>query len=75
MPALLKRHAPTWTPYQSLTGKALRELLDRDHGIKVPSTGNRYPLDPATVRDAIVRREQAGADGDDSDGDAGPLAS
>ncbi|ADB29512.1 cell divisionFtsK/SpoIIIE [Kribbella flavida DSM 17836] len=75
VPALLKRHAPSWTPYQSLTGKALRELLDREHGIKVPSTGNRYPLDPATVRDAIVRREQATADGDDSGDDAGTLAS
>jgi S-DNA-T family DNA segregation ATPase FtsK/SpoIIIE len=75
VPALLKRHAPTWTPYQSLTGKALRELLDREHGIKVPSTGNRYPLDPATVRDAILGREQATADGDNRGDDAGTLAS
>jgi hypothetical protein len=27
VPALLKRLAPTWSPYQTLTGKALRELL------------------------------------------------
>jgi S-DNA-T family DNA segregation ATPase FtsK/SpoIIIE len=75
VPALLKRLAPTWTPYQSLTGKALRELLDAEHGIKVPSTGNRYPIDPVTVRNAIVRREQ---DAETTEGDAGnadPLAS
>ncbi|TDW65621.1 cell division protein FtsK [Kribbella pratensis] len=58
VPALLKRLAPTWTPYQSLTGKALREQLAAGYGIKVASTGNRYPLDPATVRDAIVRRDR-----------------
>jgi DNA segregation ATPase FtsK/SpoIIIE, S-DNA-T family len=75
VPALLKRLAPSWTPYQSLTGKALRELLDAEHGIKVPSTGNRYPIDPATVRDAIVRREQGIDRADDSDGDGEPLAS
>ncbi len=75
VPALLKRHAPTWTPYQSLSGKALRELLEREHGIKVPSTGNRYPLDPATVRDAIVRRDQGGATAEDDGDDADPLAS
>ncbi|MET9269796.1 cell division protein FtsK [Kribbella sp. NPDC003557] len=75
VPALLKRHAPTWTPYQGLTGKALRELLEREHGIKVPSTGNRYPLDPVTVRDAIVRREQCGGDADESGGETGGLAS
>jgi S-DNA-T family DNA segregation ATPase FtsK/SpoIIIE len=75
VPALLKRLAPTWTPYQALTGKALRELLDTQHGIRVPSTGNRYPLDPATVRDAIVRREQDTADADEDGDDAGQLAS
>ncbi|MGL5825205.1 MAG: cell division protein FtsK [Nocardioides sp.] len=50
VPALLKRHAPTWAPYQTLTGKALRQQLADDHGIRVPSTGNRYPLDPTTIR-------------------------
>ncbi|GAA2843500.1 cell division protein FtsK [Kribbella solani] len=75
VPALLKRHAPTWTPYQGLTGKALRELLEREHSIKVPSTGNRYPLDPVTVRDAIVRREQGITTDEDGSGDAGELAS
>jgi S-DNA-T family DNA segregation ATPase FtsK/SpoIIIE len=65
VPALLKRLAPTWTPYQGMTGKSLRETLAKEHGVKVPSTGNRWPLDPATVRDAIVRREQDADDGSD----------
>jgi S-DNA-T family DNA segregation ATPase FtsK/SpoIIIE len=56
VPALLARHAPGWAPYRSMTGKALRALLEREHGIRVPSTGNRYPLDPALVRDALARR-------------------
>ncbi|GAA0573327.1 cell division protein FtsK [Kribbella sandramycini] len=75
VPALLREQAPTWTPYKSLTGKALRELLDREHGIKVPSTGNRYPLDPVTIRDAIVRREQDGGTDEDSGADGSELAS
>jgi S-DNA-T family DNA segregation ATPase FtsK/SpoIIIE len=75
VPALLKRLAPSWTPYQSLTGVALRELLAADHGIKVPSTGNRYPIDPVTVRNAIVRREQDSESGQDDAGNADPIAS
>jgi S-DNA-T family DNA segregation ATPase FtsK/SpoIIIE len=75
VPALLKRLAPTWTPYQSLTGKALREILAAEHGIKVPSTGNRYPLDPATVRDAIVLRERDAGAADGTEDDADPIAS
>jgi S-DNA-T family DNA segregation ATPase FtsK/SpoIIIE len=75
VPALLKRLAPTWTPYQSLTGKALRELLEAEHGIKVPSTGNRYPIDPVTVRNAIVRREQDADTTEDGGDDVDTLAS
>lgn len=75
VPALLKRLAPTWTPYQSLTGKALRQMLAADHGIKVPSTGNRYPIDPATVREAIVWRQQDADDARDDASDAAPIAS
>jgi S-DNA-T family DNA segregation ATPase FtsK/SpoIIIE len=75
VPALLKRHAPNWLPYQGLTGKALRELLAADHGIKVPSTGNRYPVDPTTVREAIVRREQTADTTDEDAGNDGEAAS
>lgn len=68
VPALLANHAPTWIAYKSLTGKALRERLARDHGIKVPSTGNRWPLDPVTVREALAVRSAADLD-DDADQD------
>ncbi|NEA33099.1 FtsK/SpoIIIE domain-containing protein [Streptomyces sp. SID13031] len=67
VPALLRDLAPTWTPYQNLSGKALVKILADEHGIKVPSTGNKFPLNPATVRDAIVLRERdAGADDDET---------
>lgn len=65
VPALLARHAPQWMPYKSMTGKKLRELLAAEHGIKVPSTGNRFPVDPATVRDALARRATADLDGEE----------
>lgn len=60
--SLLSALAPGWGPYRSLTGKALRERLVRDHGVKVPSTGNRWPLDPATVREALARRATSDLD-------------
>ncbi|MDX8056075.1 cell division protein FtsK [Lentzea sp. BCCO 10_0798] len=62
LPALLAQHAPRWTPYRSLTGKALRDQL-AELGVKVPSTKNTYPVDPVTVRDALAR--QATSDLDD----------
>ncbi|GEL20749.1 cell division protein FtsK [Pseudonocardia asaccharolytica] len=56
VPALLAAYAPGWAPYRGLTGKALRGVLAAEHGIKVPSTGNRWPLDPMTVRHELARR-------------------
>lgn len=56
VPALLSRLAPHWRPYRVMTGKGLRQLLGDTYGIKVPSTGNRWPLDPVTVREALSRR-------------------
>jgi S-DNA-T family DNA segregation ATPase FtsK/SpoIIIE len=64
VPALLRDLAPHWAPYRSLTGKALRERLAAEHGVKVPSTGNKYPLDPVTVRKALARRATADLDGE-----------
>ena len=55
VPAQLRALAPGWRPYQALTGKELREQL-AELGVKVASTGNRYPLDPAAVRRAMLRR-------------------
>jgi len=60
VPALLARLAPQ---YQGLSGKALRDQLAA-LGIKVPSTGNRWPLDPVTIREALARRAIADLDDD-----------
>jgi S-DNA-T family DNA segregation ATPase FtsK/SpoIIIE len=65
LPALLARHAPDWAPYKSLTGKALRETLAGEYGVKVPSTGNRYPVDPVTIRDALAALATADLDADE----------
>jgi len=63
VPALLVRLAPQWAPYRALSGKALRDQL-AELGVKVPSTGNRWPLDPVTVRAALARRATADLDDD-----------
>jgi len=63
VPALLARLAPHWAPYRALSGKALRDQLAA-LGVKVPSTGNRWPLDPLTVRDALTRRATIDLDDD-----------
>lgn len=56
------RLAPNLRPYKSLTGKQLREELKK-LGVKVPSTGNRYPVSPDLVREAIACREDVGEPG------------
>jgi S-DNA-T family DNA segregation ATPase FtsK/SpoIIIE len=62
VPALLRDLAPRWAPYRTLTGKALRERLRDVHGVTVPSTGNRWPVDPAAVRAALAARSTADLD-------------
>jgi S-DNA-T family DNA segregation ATPase FtsK/SpoIIIE len=65
VPALLARLAPSWSPYKTLTGKALRARLAEEYGVKVPSTGNRWPVDSVTIRDALARRAADQADDED----------
>lgn len=65
LPALLARQFPEWAPYKAMTGKALREVLAAEYGVKVPSTGNRYPVDPVTIRDALAVRATADLDEDE----------
>lgn len=48
-----------------MTGKSLRERLAADYGIKVPSTGNRWPVDPVTVREELARRSTVDIDIDE----------
>jgi len=55
VPARLRKLAPDHPAYRNLTGVQLREWL-AEEGVKVPSTGNLWPLDPAAVRTAIAVR-------------------
>jgi S-DNA-T family DNA segregation ATPase FtsK/SpoIIIE len=64
VPALLGKLAPRWEPYRRLNGKSLRAALEAEYGIKVPSTGNRFPVDPVTVSEALAKRATADLDGD-----------
>lgn len=56
LPALLQNLAPRWQPYKGLTGGELVDQLAA-LGVKVPSTGNRWPVDPEDVRAALARRQ------------------
>ncbi|MFD0657157.1 hypothetical protein [Thermocatellispora tengchongensis] len=58
LPALLAAHAPRWAPYKTLTGKALREQLEA-LGVRVPSTGNRWPVAPRLIDEALGQRAAA----------------
>lgn len=62
VPALLRDHAPGHAPYRQLTGVSLRKRLAAECRIKVPSTGNRFPLDPLAVRQALADRATADLD-------------
>lgn len=64
VPALLRDLAPSWTPYRTLDGVRLRKLLAAE-GVKVPSTGNRYPVDPVAVRRVLAERSTADLDDDE----------
>ena len=57
IPARLRSLAPDWAPYRSINGLEIRRYLDAEHGVKVATTGRRYPVDPGVIRDAITRRD------------------
>jgi S-DNA-T family DNA segregation ATPase FtsK/SpoIIIE len=61
VPALLARYAPKWAPYRVLNGKVLVAQL-AGLGVKVPSTGNRWPVRPEAVRAALANRATADLD-------------
>ncbi|MGH3828063.1 MAG: cell division protein FtsK, partial [Pseudonocardiaceae bacterium] len=64
LPALLRNLAPSWRPYQRMTGKSLIADLAQ-LGVKVPRTHNRWPVDPAAVRGRLAELATADLDGDD----------
>jgi S-DNA-T family DNA segregation ATPase FtsK/SpoIIIE len=55
VPRMLRALAPSWPAYKSLNGKDLVAKL-AELGVKVPSTGNKWPLDPSAVRRAVAER-------------------
>ena len=62
IPGRLRKLAPAWVPYRSLTGVQLRERLDEEYGLVVPSTHNRYPVSPESVRAVLSDRRLLEAD-------------
>ena len=57
IPARLRTLAPDWAPYRTINGLEIRRYLETEHGVKVATTGHKYPVDPAAIRDAIARRD------------------
>lgn len=48
LPALLRRHDPSWLPYRKMRGADVHAVL-REHGVRVTNTGNVPRLDPADL--------------------------
>lgn len=57
IPGLLRKLAPNWLPYQSLTGLQVRDILVNQHGVRVTNTGNVLRLDPADLREVRALRD------------------
>jgi S-DNA-T family DNA segregation ATPase FtsK/SpoIIIE len=56
VPPRLRKLAPDHPLYRSMSGVQLRTIL-AEHGVKVPSTGRRYPVDPAAIRARLAERD------------------
>jgi S-DNA-T family DNA segregation ATPase FtsK/SpoIIIE len=54
--ARLRKLAPAWAPYRSMRGVQLRKRLDDEYGLVLPSTGNRWPVNPDAVRAVLSDR-------------------
>ncbi len=70
IPARLRSLAPDWAPYRTINGLQIRRYLATEHGVKVATTGRKYPVDPAAIRDAVARRDAARDTARDLDGSA-----
>lgn len=62
VPARLRELAPDYRPYQQLNRKKLLAQL-RELGVKVPSTDNRWYVDPVTIRSKLAEQATADLDG------------
>ena len=56
LPARLRKLAPGWGGYRTLTAVRLRELLEAE-GVRVTNTGNVLRLDPADLRAVLAGRD------------------
>ena len=56
LPARLRKPAPGWGEYRTLTGVQLRDQLD-DAGVRTTNVGNVPRLDPADVRRVLAERD------------------
>ena len=71
IPARLRALAPDWAPYRAINGLQIRQYLEIEHGVKVATTGHKYPVDPGAIRDAISRREATSDPASDQADDSG----
>jgi len=55
LPPRLRKLAPSWGVYKTLTGTGLRQLLDAE-GTRTTNTGNVPRLDPQDLRRALAER-------------------
>jgi hypothetical protein len=60
---MLRNLAPNCAPYKTLNGLSLRTQLDKKYGVNVASTGNRHPIDPVAIREALAKWATADLDG------------
>ncbi|WP_157520575.1 hypothetical protein [Herbidospora daliensis] len=60
LPGMLRRLAPDWPPYQTMTGSSLRDVLSREYGVRTTNAKNVLRLDPADLRQARARLEADG---------------
>ena len=57
LPARLRKLAPAWTPYRTLTGAQLYgQLMDAE--VRVTKTGNVLRLDPADLRRVLAAQDE-----------------
>ena len=60
IPARLRTLAPDWAPYRTITGLEIRRYLETEHGVKVATTGHKYPSTrPRSARPSPAARQPA----------------
>jgi DNA segregation ATPase FtsK/SpoIIIE, S-DNA-T family len=60
IPALIAARFPGQVLYRQMTGKQIRGLLLREYDVRVPSTGNRWPVSAKLIADGLELRRGLG---------------